>query len=551
MSQDSLHPTREVAPPPITLDENLDAFANRIGRLEAEAASRAGTGTYPEWWYQEDSPLGAIREQLKDPQAPPENVSRLFQLHHKQQRVRATIEGRESESASVGWICNEVGLEVAARGFRAETPDGPMHDAVLTGLAPSEGKHHTPEVELALLSEVYHTESVTRLLGVHDEVYAERLQPLLRGERVISVMHLADKARSNDVAETKAKTQEWMSQALAVATGIEESEAATYVFAAAVAQQNMDKSFANILRKFDYFGVDRLRTIHGFTDIAAFEAYSVAQLERMEAVANNPKEAAERLANHDVTVVMINRVGDEGTLANTAAIYEDDDNSTLLFEFANVSGIYRHGANLHSLGIDPSTLVLVAHSAPGQFIISDKRNPSHERKDFVTVAGKALVQFVNDSGMLGEGGTGYSMHGMKDMARLVEEYMQPSRALNDAEENAGRKKIIFHACDAGTEVDAKDITEEGSKFSMGLESVISRLGKDLLANGLRSNVDIYGAPSGIQVSRSARGVRYTAKPASLDEDRQSQHAVRIRIEGGHVSKQEVDEIVMRKGPSAA
>lgn len=528
---------------PSRLHESIDAFERRISRLETEVAEQGSNATYPEWWYQETSTLAVVQEQMQDPHAAPENVSRLFQLHRREQRVHAVIAGKELEPASIGWICDQLGLEVVARGFKAEAPDGPMHRVVLEGLAPRVKGYYIPTTELTLLGKVYATENITQLLGVQDIAYAA-LRPLLRGENAIRTMRFVDEAKGSTLSETWACSQEWMSRALAAATGIEEDEAATYTFAAA--RQGTDKSFADILRRFDHFGIDRLRTINTFTEIAAFEEYSLGQLERMEALCSDPEAAAAQLAERDVTVVMTNRTGDRGTLVGIADDYEDDSGAVLFFEFSSAVGVLRHMIKLNKLGIKPSTMVLAAHNAPGQFIISDERDPVHTRKDFITIAGRALVAFVNENGVLGEDSFGYSMHGMKGVARMVEEYMQPSRASNDADENMGRKKIIFHACDAGTEVDAMDIDDQGRKTSTGLESVVSRIGKDLAANSIHSSVDIYGAPSGIRVSRSTRGVRYTARPASLDDTRRRpQHAVRFRVENGHLSKQDVNDIPMR------
>jgi len=208
--------------------------------------------------------------------------------------------------------------------------------------------------------------------------------------------------------------------------------------------------------------------------------------------------------------------------------------------------IYRYMLKLQELGIKPSTLVLAAHSAPGQFMVSDERDPSMKRRDIATVAGRALVRLVNGNGALEPGDFAYSMHGMKGMARLVEDLMQPSRSIDDAEEDEGRKKILFQACHAAGEIESIDVDESGAKFVAGMDSVVSRLGGDLASSGVRSNVDIYGASSGIQLHKSERGVRYTGQPVAFGGERQEQHAIRIRVKGGSVTRQEVDEIAMRK-----
>jgi len=261
----------------------------------------------------------------------------------------------------------------------------------------------------------------------------------------------------------------------------------------------------------------------------------------------NPQETAEQLAQHDINVVMVNRVGDHnGVMNDTAADFEDGNSRTLFFEINRLGDIYRRMNILHKIGIRPSTLILAAHSAPGQFIVSDIRDADLKHSDIATTAGRNLVRVVTESSAIEPGETGYALHGMRGMARLVEDYMQSSRAIDDAPEDIDRKKILFQACYAASEVESQDIDDTGVKFVMGMDSVVSGLGKDLAANGAQSKVDIYGAPGGIQLHKSERGVRYSGQPASFGEGRQPLHAVRIRLEDGSVTQENVDEIVLHK-----
>lgn len=78
------------------------------------------------------------------------------------------------------------------------------------------------------------------------------------------------------------------------------------------------------------------------------------------------------------------------------------------------------------------------------------------------------------------------------------------------------------------------------------ESVVSRLGADLAASGRQSKVDIYGAPAGIQLRKSDRGVKYSTAPAFRGGPRTPQHAIRVRVEQGRSSQQEVDEIILHE-----
>jgi hypothetical protein len=541
-------PSIEVTQPGPNLAENLALVAQQTGRLEAELPSLAGTNTYPEWWTQEAVSLSVVRQQLRDPNADPKYVSEYFQLYKNQLEVRAAISGHDYGISPLASAYHDLGAEVVARGLLAEAPTGPMHTAIAESLQrASVKKYEHIASELGVLRQAYGKGSLTGLLGLSGDEYVDTLRPLLRSEGTIRSMRHAEQERGNDDTwrETQTKARKWMGRALSSATGVDEAEAAEYVFAAS--RRGEDKSIAEILDRFDHFGVDRLRKLSGFTGIHAFETYSTEQLTLMEDLMQNPQEVAERLANHDVTVVMVNRVGDHnGVMGNAAENFEDGRGRTLFFEINSMGDIYRHMLQLQKLGIKPSSLVLAAHSAPGQFMVSDDREPAMKRRDMATIAGRALVEFVNKNGKLDPGEYAYSMHGMKGMARLVEDLMQPSRAIDDAEEDAGRKKILFQACDAASEDESVDINESGSKFVVGMDSVVSRLGRDLAANGVRSSIDIYGASAGIQLHKTKRGVRYSGQPAAFGEERQQQQAVRIRVEGGKVMHQHVDEIVMHK-----
>lgn len=530
------------------LAAQLEVLGQRLNRLETEIIQ--GASTYPDWWYQESSPSLLIREGLQQPEAKPRYISNYFLLRQKEQRLRGQLAGDVSESDVLIPVCQEIGLETMARGFRGEPADGPIHTAIITNMTTKSADiNGVVDVELALLSEAYGIERPTELLTLKGEGYDDEVRPLLRTEKAITAMRSADQAPGENVADVKVKTREWMTYALSVAVGIEPAEATNYVFAASqhVHSQHTDtRDFVSILDRYNYFGAERLRAISAFTGIEAFECYSVSQLELMEEAMLNPEESAKRLADHDVNVVMINRAGDRGTLRNTAETFDDGKKRTLLFEIKSLGDIYRSMLKLNDLGINPSTLVLAAHSAPGQFIVSDIRDVLRNRDDFAVVAGRALVKLANNNGDLGAGGTAYSMHDMKGFARLVEGLMRPSRAIDDATEDLGRKKVIFEACDAGSEVDIKDVNDQGQRVILGRDSVIGRLGANLAASGIESNVDIYGAPSGIQVRKTEHGIRYTSKPATLDDERQAQHAIRIRLENGNIMKQPVDEIAMHK-----
>ncbi|GEM_PF-854778 len=534
------------------LEDDIDFWQQRVDRLEAESASLVDGKKYPEWYYEDAGRIHAILSQLKEDGADLSNVSRCFTLVAKEAELREIITGYEPTPPIQRLAC-DLGDELVAKAFATEPVTGSLHTAILENIkeraASASGVLTT---ELNILRKAYGLETMTDLLGVKGDDYNDSLRSALLNENPLIWMRHVDQARDNDFkwADTQNAAHDWMSWALRVASGIDNSEAADYVFTAS--RRGEDQTFIDIVNKFDHFGVERIKKIATFTGIHGLEAYSIEQLARMETLVDNPTQAAEQLAQHDVTAVLVNRFGDHnGILKNVAADFDDENNRTLFFEITTMDDIYRRMITLQKIGVKPSSLVLAAHSGPGQFMVSDNRekDATLRRRDVATVAGRKLVQMVNSSGELNPGDYGYSMHGMKGLARLVDAYMQPSRTIDDDSSDEGRKKIIFSACHAGSEVAAGELDDNDEKIQIGLESVISQLGKDLIDTGAKTSVDIYGAPSGIQMHRSEHGIRYSGQPTSFDGDiisRPHVNAERIRVEHGTSTKQEVDEILLRK-----
>jgi hypothetical protein len=529
-----------------SLAENMATMSERLSRLEVEAQAIAGTSAYPKWWYEGTEVARTVKKQLQDPTTDPQFISDYLQLSEKNKQLRSVITDHDDDASVLSTVVYELGAATVARGFKGETTQAPIHAALFDRLSGVDDIRDGITDELEVLREAYDTSSLTGLLGIRGDEYTDSLRLLLRTKHVVGLVRYTEQVRNatDTLEERQAKTSEWMAHALSAATGIDKTEAADYVFAAS--RRGEDESIIRILNKFDTFGVDRLRALSKFSGIHAFETCSDSQLELMELVMSDPESAAEYLSQHDVTVAMVNRFGDHnGILADVAETFEDKSKRTLIFEIARISDIMRHMHMLRDANIKPSTVVLAAHTAPGQFFVSDFREPERKRDDIATIAGKGLVQLVNN-GNVRKGTFSYPMHGIEGVARVVENLMQPSRAIDDSEEDAGRKKIIFLACDAATEVEIKDIDAHGNKVTVGTESIVSQLGKELITHGVTSNVDIYGAPASIQAHKTGHGVRFTKQPGSWEGDRQPQHAIRARVENGVISQQQVDEIIMHK-----
>ena len=469
------------------------------------------------------------------------------------------ISGREPYGRPLQQMILDLGEDIVGRGIAAEASDGPIHLAILADLAnegASENSFLTPE--LGALKSAYGISTLTELLGVGGDEFSDKLRTALLQPSPVKWMRYNEQDGSKGMDfkwhETQEAARKWMGLAIAAATEMPADEAMDYTFSASRNNDNKNKFTTDIINKINGFGIARIRQLSAFTGIHGLEAYTTEQLERMEAIAAKPAECAKALEQHDVTAVLINRFGDHnGVLRNVAAEFDDSHERTVFFEITSMNDIYRRMISLRNAGIKPSTLLLAAHSAPGQFMVSDVREKSEgqERRDIATVAGRKLVAMVNSNGSLDQGDFGYSMNGMRGMARLVETYMKPSHGIDDDSSDEGRKKIIFSACHAGTEVKSGDIDDSGEKIQLGMESVISQLGKDLVASGIKTNIDIYGAPGGIQMHSTKLGVHYSGQPdASSFDDTEFKRphlaAHRIRVEHGQLEKQEVHDIVLRK-----
>jgi hypothetical protein len=540
---------------PLTLEGNIAFWEQRVNRLEAEAPSIAGSNQYPEWFFQDNERLREIVPQLKAEGADLSNAAKYYELLAKEAELRSVITGYPQYNHPMQQLAYNLGEDFMGKALKAEPLDGTLHRALIDDLSQAtEQTSGALAPELNVLKEAYGMQTVTELLGIGGDEFSDKLRGLLLRSRSIHWIRFMDEERGDGfkLHERQEASRVWMSKAVEAASGMPAAEASDYVFSAS--RRAEDADIISIIEKFDHFGIVRIRALTKATGLRGLEAYSTEQLERMEEFINDSAKVAERLADHDVIAVMVNRVGDRngvGVLHNVAANFDDENMRVLFFEINSLDDIYKRMITLHKAGIKPATLVLAAHSAPGQFMVSDFREKTARRRDIATVAGRNLVAMMNSNGKLDPGDFSYSMHGMKGMARLVETYMQPSRAIDDTDDDKGREKIIFQACHSSSEVKSDDADDSGKQVQTGLQSVISQLGSDLIELGVKSKVDIYGASGGIQLQKNGRGVHYTGQPTSFEraiegEGRPHLAAQRIRISGGVLTKEEVHDIPLRK-----
>jgi hypothetical protein len=530
------------------LEFNLTQWQSRLDRLEAEMPTLVGKNEWPQWFYDEKTVYRNVVDRQVKESGTYQSVARYLELYERDNKVNSAIAGRERHQHRVGQVISNLGENTVGKALAQEPVDGSIHKALLEEINSIVANGEVLMAQLRTLKYAYNAQTITDLLGISGDSFSDSLKGLLRSKTGLKWIRHIDNPYNGDkpYGEYRKETNRWIAQAIHAINRMPVEEAMSYGFSAS--RRTDDEDISKVINAFDYFGADRIRAITASTGIYGLESYTIEQLERMERFTQTPDKIAEELQSHDVMVMMVNRVGDHnGVMGRMASDFDDDAGRTLFFEIKTIDDIYRNMLKLKKVGIQPSTLVLGAHSAPGRFTVSDLRDPAQEHHNVATISGQKLVEEVNAKQEAQEATVrGFSMHGMYGMARVVDELMAPSRSIDDAPGDAGHKKIIFQACDAGTETEQRDLDESGEKVQIGTESVISQLAKDLVASGIKSKVDIFGAPAGIQMHRTESGVRYSGQPEGLGMGRTELHAERMRIINGRLIKDVIEDIVLRK-----
>jgi hypothetical protein len=530
-----------------SIDTVLTKLEDNLRRLEEFLETQEG---FPEWWSQEAINFPQLKKAIRET-SDPDVIVRCIHLLMKERELKYKATNRPSSDDDLLMVSleHEVGEQNLAIGFQHEAVTGPLHLKLLETLDQASNTETSTNIstELEMLRGAYGLQTKTELLGLKGDNYEDTVRKYLLNENALFSIRQSDQDEVEGWEESKESLRRWMRKALVAAINIDELEADNYVFAASRKQLEKAK-ILEIINKFETFGVARIRKITQFSGVYAVADYTTEQLEQMEKLAIGDQEEIKKLQDHDVIVSAINRMGDHnGTLSEVSRELGDDHRRTLFFEITSMADIYKVMLKLKGLGIKPSTLVLAAHSAAGQFIVSDDRDIKSKRNDIATIASRRLVEMVNDDGSLGEGNFAYALHGSRGFKRIIDELMVSSRSLDDAPQDKGRKKIIFQACYAASEAPVRDVDEvSGEKIQLDMESVVSQLGNDLLEQEVSSIVDIYGAEGGIRMRGTQDGLRYTSQPSDLDSERSDFNATKISVENGHVQKSVVAEIALRK-----
>ncbi len=529
------------------VNDDIDLLQTKIDALEVEMLSDETMSRLPDWWYEKPVP-GDLEHKLENPA----DIARFIEIKTRFQRlderlyanydtqnVRPVSEASRFSSATYGLSPEQISQVVIS-----EPENGPVRQTILTALA-----SEPSEKMLEIVQHTFGLEKTTQLFALKGAPYAELVRKEMRNPKVIAAMQTALFSFDEASALGSEKVRKTLvEQILVNSYGLSETDVTDYAFS--TIHGYGDEMVIDLVARLDHFGIERLRAMTKATGIIGIESYSIEQLERMERLITEPEEMSEELRERDVSVLFVNRYDSDNSLMREWAKTFDDTNGsgrTLFFEIANPADIYRAFVQLQKAGIKPATVAIAAHGSAGGFVISDDRNPEVKKDRWLVTDGKRVTEAKNTSfAETGRNRIDAPMHDMSGLARVVENYMQPSRGVDDDPQDEGRKKIILVTCQMAAETPQYDLDDEGNKVQIGNESVVSQLGKELAASGVQSSVDIYGAVESIQVFPTDRGVRFATSPETWGGERGKADATRFRLESGQFSSDVVAEIPLRK-----
>lgn len=275
-------------------------------------------------------------------------------------------------------------------------------------------------------------------------------------------------------------------------------------------------------------GVAKLREQCGIVNL---DNYAVQQLKRMLLVADGDPETIKHLQEGDTTVIFADALGDHnGSDKRLATDFESESGRTLLFETNQASDYYRHMIFLKQRGIQPSTAVIATHGSAGKMVQGEGRDAFA-----LTNMDVEAVKAMNESNrLLGSPLRGASIVDAEGIQRLVTDFMQDSKGIDDDAASVGRRKIILLSCsqDAARVVRRKDA--DGNLISVD-KSTLDSLHETID----QPDVDIYAAQASVSVKTTERGFKFATKQGVVP-------ATRIyRGSDGMPVKEYVEEVILR------
>jgi hypothetical protein len=296
--------------------------------------------------------------------------------------------------------------------------------------------------------------------------------------------------------------------------------------------------------KLDKSDIEELRKNAGIVNLDYFEPQ---QLELMTNLLSMDEQTIKHLQEGDVTVVFTDASGDyNGAFSTNAETFATPSGRTLFFEIHGPRDLYKYMNFLHSAGIKPSTLVLGAHGADGKIKFNE---------------GDAAFAF---SAGIDGGEQSYATTLSKALPRLISEFMQDSRGIDDNPEAIGRRRVIIHSCCQAKPVEITrprlpmhskpKFDEELDWREIGKPPMVRTKESTAEAITRRANnphLDVY-APSDVAAlyeNDADTGMRYerVINPGTKDEWREPMTTSHFFMDVyGNLIQQEVDEVLLRR-----
>lgn len=297
----------------------------------------------------------------------------------------------------------------------------------------------------------------------------------------------------------------------------------------------------------DKVSLTDIRELHKNAGIVNFDYYTANQLKRMADMLFMDEKTIEHLRAGDVTVLFTDASGDyNGAFRNNAKEFDTESGRALFFEIHKPRDLYLYMNFLRNAGVKPSTLVLAAHGEDGQIAFN---------KDDTEFAFSASVDGKKQE---------YALTLSKALPRLISDFMQDSKGVDDNPEAVGRRRVIIDSCSQAKPVEilrprlpihSKPKFDEQLVWRMPGQAPLIRTTESTaeavtrLANHPRLDVYAPGDVAALYPTGSGTGVRYARvyEPGDVDERHEPMTTSHFTMDKyGNLIKRELDEVILRR-----
>ena len=202
-------------------------------------------------------------------------------------------------------------------------------------------------------------------------------------------------------------------------------------------------------------GRKSIETLHHEAGITNIDHFSREQLLQMWRLVTGDKETIDHLKRGDVTVAFMDGWGDyNGAVGHLPHLFQSKSNRTLFFEIERPRDIYKYMLLLRKYGIKPSTMVIGAHGKPGSMLFGGGDDK------FIVEHSDLPTEFAREPWNEKHRRLRLNIRRAKGFRRLVTDFMQDSRGIDDAEEAKGRRRLFLYSCSQAAPADFAHYTDK-------------------------------------------------------------------------------------------